>query len=191
MIPNLTTEQRRENLEKAKAARQRRAAILKGVADGSYSVPDVLNMACADDTVARMKVAEGIDMPTYAHEGDAGLDLRITETVTLEPMQKCVVGCGLAVEIPSGCVGLVFPRSGLAAKQGITLSNSVGVIDSGYRGEVCAALINQSYETVTLEAGSRVCQLVVMPYVPCELVPVDKLSDTERGAGGFGSTGVE
>lgn len=137
------------------------------------------------------KVAEGIDMPTYAHDGDAGLDLRITETVTLEPMQKCVVGCGLAVEIPSGCVGLVFPRSGLAAKQGITLSNSVGVIDSGYRGEVCAALINQSYETVTLEAGTRVCQLVVMPYVPCELVPVDELSDTERGAGGFGSTGVE
>lgn len=69
--------------------------------------------------------------------------------------------------------------------------NSVGVIDSGYRGEVCAALINQSYETVTLEAGTRVCQLVVMPYVPCELVPVDELSDTERGAGGFGSTGVE
>ena len=70
------------------------------------------------------KVNEGIEMPRYAHEGDAGLDLRITETVTLEPMQKCVVGCGLAVEIPSGCVGLVFPRSGLAAKQGITLSNS-------------------------------------------------------------------
>lgn len=251
MIPNLTTEQRRENLEKAKAARQRRAAILKSVSDGSYSVVDVLNMALEDETVSRMKVFtlikaapgygfartqqtmkrlhiaesrrikglganqraalvelfggalmigrklrakkvnEGIEMPRYAHEGDAGLDLRITETVTLEPMQKCVVGCGLAVEIPSGCVGLVFPRSGLAAKQGITLSNSVGVIDSGYRGEVCAALINQSYETVTLEAGTRVCQLVVMPYVPCELVPVDELSDTERGAGGFGSTGVE
>lgn len=90
------------------------------------------------------KVNEGIEMPRYAHEGDAGLDLRITETVTLEPMQKCVVGCGLAVEIPSGCVGLVFPRSGLAAKQGITLSNSVGVIDSGYRGEVCAALITRA-----------------------------------------------
>lgn len=90
------------------------------------------------------QVADGFDMPTYAHEGDAGLDLRITETVTLEPMQKCVVGCGLAVEIPSGCVGLLFPR-----------------------------------------------RLVVMPYVPCELVPVDELNDTERGAGGFGSTGIE
>ena len=137
------------------------------------------------------RMSEGFDMPQYAHEGDAGLDLRITETVTLEPMQKCVVGCGLAVEIPSGCVGLVFPRSGLASKHGITLSNSVGVIDSGYRGEVCAALVNQSRDAVTLEAGTRVCQLVVMPYVPCDLVPVDELSDTERGSGGFGSTGVE
>ena len=149
MIPNLTTEQRRENLEKAKAARQRRAAILKGVADGSYSVPDVLNMACADDTVARMKVFTLI---------------------------KAAPGYG-------------FARTQQTMRK--LHSNSVGVIDSGYRGEVCAALINQSYETVTLEAGTRVCQLVVMPYVPCELVPVDELSDTERGAGGFGSTGVE
>ena len=136
-------------------------------------------------------LAEGFALPVYAHEGDAGLDLRITQPVTLEPMQKCVVGCGLAVEIPNGCVGLVFPRSGLAAKHGITLSNSVGVIDSGYRGEVCAALVNQSRETVKLDAGTRVCQLVVMPYVPCDLVEVDELSDTERGDGGFGSTGIE
>lgn len=134
------------------------------------------------------KLVEDMEMPRYAHDGDAGLDLRITETVTLEPMQKCIVGCGLAVEIPRGCVGFVLPRSGLASKKGITLTNSVGVIDSGYRGEICAALINLSYETVTLEAGERVCQLVVMPYVPCELVPVDELGDTERGACGFGST---
>lgn len=137
------------------------------------------------------KVADNIEMPRYAHDGDAGLDLRITAPVMLKPFERCIVGCGLALEIPSGCVGLLFPRSGLASKFGITLANSVGVIDSGYRGEVCAALINQSYETVTLEAGTRVCRLVVMPYVPCDLVPVDELSDTERGAGGFGSTGVE
>ena len=138
-----------------------------------------------------VRVAGNTEAPMYAHDGDAGLDLRITETVTLEPMQKRIVGCGIAVEIPSGCVGLVFPRSGLASKMGITLVNSVGVIDSGYRGEIHAPIINQGCETVTLEAGTRVCQLVVMPYVPCELVPVDELSDTERGAGGFGSTGVE
>lgn len=101
-----------------------------------------------------VKVAEGMEVPCYAHEGDAGLDLRITETVTLEPMQRCIVGCG-------------------------------------YRGEVCAPLINLSYETVTIEAGTRVCQLVVMPYVPCELVPVEELSGTERGTDGFGSTGIE
>lgn len=138
-----------------------------------------------------VKVADGMQVPHYAHDGDAGLDLRITETVTLEPMQRCIVGCGLSIEIPSGCVGLLFPRSGLASKQGITLAHSVGVIDSGYRGEVCAPLINLSYETVTIEAGTRVCQLVVMPYVPCELVPVEELSGTERGTDGFGSTGVE
>lgn len=137
------------------------------------------------------KLSEGAEVPEYAHEGDAGLDLRVTEAVTLAPMQRSVVGCGLAVEIPSGCVGLVFSRSGLASKQGIALANGVGVIDSGYRGEVRAPLINQGRDTVTLEAGTRVCQLVVMPYVPCELVPTDELSDTERGAGGFGSTGVE
>lgn len=137
------------------------------------------------------KMLADMSAPKYANPGDAGLDLRITKAVTLEPMQRVVVGCGVAFEIPTVCVGLVCPRSGLASKQGVTLANSVGVIDSGYRGEVCAALVNLSYETVTLEAGTRVCQLLIVPYVPCELVMVDELSVTERGAGGFGSTGVE
>lgn len=136
-------------------------------------------------------IAEGTQLPCYAHEGDAGLDLRITESVTIEPMQRQFVGTGVAVEIPSGCVGLVFPRSGLASGTGITMPNAVGVIDSGYRGEIRATLLNISNETVMLEAGTRVCQLVIMPYVPCELVPVDELSETERGADGFGSTGID
>lgn len=138
-----------------------------------------------------VRISDGVELPRYAHEGDAGLDLRIKHDVTLEPGQRCNVGTGVAVEIPQGCVGLVFPRSGLATKFGITLSNSVGVIDSGYRGEIGASLINTSSETTTLDAGTRVCQLVVMPYVPCELVPVDALSETERGADGFGSTGID
>ena len=137
-----------------------------------------------------VRISEGVDVPAYAHEGDAGLDLRIKHDITLEPNQRMNVGTGVAVEIPTGCVGLVFPRSGLATKLGITLSNSVGVIDSGYRGEIGASLINKSDETITLDAGTRVCQLVVMPYVPCELVPVEELSETERGADGFGSTGI-
>ena len=137
-----------------------------------------------------VRLSDGAELPRYAHEGDAGLDLRITHDVTLNPGERATVGTGLAVEIPQGCVGLVFPRSGLASKHGITLSNSVGVIDSGYRGEIGATLLNQSDETTTLDAGARVCQLIVMPFVPCELVPCEELTEAERGAAGFGSTGI-
>lgn len=137
-----------------------------------------------------VRLSDGTELPRYAHDGDAGLDLRITHDVTLRPGERATVGTGLAVEIPQGCVGLVFPRSGLASKHGITLSNSVGVIDSGYRGEIGATLLNQSDETTTLDAGTRVCQLIVMPFVPCELVPCEELTETERGAAGFGSTGI-
>lgn len=137
-----------------------------------------------------VRLSDGAELPRYAHEGDAGLDLRITHDVTLRPGERATVGTGLAVEIPQGCVGLVFPRSGLASKHGITLSNSVGVIDSGYRGEIGATLLNQSDETTTLDAGTRVCQLIVMPFVPCELVPCEELTETERGAACFGSTGI-
>lgn len=137
-----------------------------------------------------VRLSDGAELPRYAHEGDAGLDLRITHDVTLNPGERATVGTGLAVEIPQGCVGLVFPRSGLASKHGITLSNRVGVIDSGYRGEIGATLLNQSDETTTLDAGTRVCQLIVMPFVPCELVPCEELTETERGAAGFGSTGI-
>lgn len=137
-----------------------------------------------------VRLSDGAELPRYAHEGDAGLDLRITHDVTLKPGERATVGTGLAVEIPQGCVGLVFPRSGLTSKHGITLSNSVGVIDSGYRGEIGATLLNQSDETTTLDAGTRVCQLIVMPFVPCELVPCEELTETERGAAGFGSTGI-
>ena len=137
-----------------------------------------------------VRLSDGAELPRYAHEGDAGLDLRITHDVTLNPGERATVGTGLAVEIPQGCVGLVFPRSGLASKHGITLSNSVGVIDSGYRGEIGATLLIQSDETTTLDAGTLVCQLIVMPFVPCELVPCEELTETERGAAGFGSTGI-
>ena len=137
-----------------------------------------------------VRLSDGAELPRYAHEGDAGLDLRITHDVTLNPGERATVGTGLAVEIPQGCVGLVFPRSGLASKHGITPSNSVGVIDSGYRGEIGATLLNQSDETTTLDAGTPVCQLIVMPFVPCELVPCEELTETERGAAGFGSTGI-
>ena len=128
--------------------------------------------------------------PAYAHTGDAGLDLRTTEDITLRAGQHKTVGTGIAVEIPEGCVGLVFPRSGLACKHGVALRNCVGVIDSGYRGEIKVTL-TCSEEKITLAAGERVCQLVVMPYVPCKIECVDELADTERGANGYGSTGTK
>lgn len=138
-----------------------------------------------------MKLVDGVELPRYAHEGDAGFDLCLTEDCRLEPNASAVVGLGCAFEIPAGCVGLVFPRSGLASMYGVTLRNGVGVIDSSYRGEVCAPLFNLSCDTVRLPKGSRVCQMVVVPYVPCSLVEVNELSNTERGEDGFGSTGIE
>lgn len=137
-----------------------------------------------------VKLLDGAELPRYAHEGDAGFDLSITENCTLEPSASAIVGLGCAFEIPSGCVGLVFPRSGLASMYGVTLRNGVGVIDSCYRGEVCAPLFNLSCDTVRLEKGMRVCQMVVVPYVPCDLVEVDALDCTDRGANGFGSSGM-
>lgn len=138
----------------------------------------------------KMVIEDGVSIPQYAHPGDAGLDLRIKQAVTLAPGERANIGTGISVEIPQGYVGLVFPRSGLATKQGITLSNSVGVIDSGYRGEIGASLMNTSNETVSLDAGTRVCQLVVMPFAACSIIPVLSLTDTVRGANGFGSSGV-
>lgn len=144
-----------------------------------------------EEIALKMIVEDGMTVPQYAHEGDAGLDLRIKHDVTLEPGQRLNVGTGVSVEIPNGYVGLVFPRSGLATKHGITLSNSVGVIDSGYRGEIGASLINTSDETITLDAHTRVCQMIVMPYAACRIELTDSLADSERGTGGFGSTGVK
>lgn len=129
--------------------------------------------------------------PEYAHLGDAGLDLRILDDVRLDPMQRIIVGCGLAVSIPRGHVGLLFSRSGLSSKQGVAVANGVGVIDSGYRGEVRIPLINFSDKPVCLSAGDRVCQLVIVPYRHAYIQEVDDLDETERGVGGLGSTGYE
>lgn len=147
-----------------------------------------------------VKLTDGAPLPEHAKPGDAGLDLTTRETVTLEPGETRIVGTGVSVEIPEGHVGLVFPRSGLGSR-GINLSNCVGVIDSGYRGEIKAPLHNNhsymhrrygrimaSHDTMTVKRGERVCQLIVVPFVTCECVEVDELSDTERGADGFGST---
>jgi dUTP pyrophosphatase len=138
----------------------------------------------------KVKVLDGV-VPAYAHEGDAGLDLRAAEGLSIPAHGHATVGTGIACEVPSGCVGLVFPRSGLACKSGVALRNCVGVIDSGYRGEIKATLTNDTDDPFVVEAGDRIAQMVVMPYVPCKVEQVEELSETERGDGGYGSTGVK
>lgn len=132
------------------------------------------------------------ELPVRGTPGSAGLDLRavLDEPMTLPPGALVSVPTGIAIGLPSpDTVGLVFARSGLAVKHGIGLSNGVGVIDSDYTGEIRVGLINQSAVPYDLHPGERIAQLVVMPICRPELVEADTLEDTERGAGGFGSTG--
>jgi dUTP pyrophosphatase len=129
-------------------------------------------------------------VPTRAHPGDAGLDLRALEEARLEPGARTSIRTGIAVEIPPGTAGLVLPRSGLAARHGISVVNAPGLIDSGYRGELAVLLLNTDRtEAVALAAGDRIAQLVLVDVHSPTLVEVDQLSDSERGAGGFGSSG--
>ena len=132
-----------------------------------------------------------LPLPAYARASDAGLDLRAAERVVIEPGARALVGTGLAVAIPPGCAGLVLPRSGLALRHGVTVLNAPGLIDAGYRGEIKVLLVNHDPRaTATLERGERVAQLIVQTVVSVELVEVDELPPSERGAGGFGSTGL-
>lgn len=139
-------------------------------------------------SVTRLK--EAAILPARAHAGDAGLDLYACEPAHLGPGERWSVGTGIAVEIPAGHGGLVLPRSGLAREHGISLVNSPGLIDAGYRGEVRVLLLNTDpAELFRIEPGDRIAQLVIAPIVLAEPVEVEALSESARGAGGFGSTG--
>lgn len=128
--------------------------------------------------------------PVAAHENDAGIDLRARIDTTLDVGQWAMLPTGIAIAIPTGHAGLVAPRSGLAARHGISVVNGPGVVDSGYRGEVNVILINHGTAPVTLARGDRIAQLVVVPVAHVDLVEVGELPDSERGADGFGSTGT-
>jgi dUTP pyrophosphatase len=129
-------------------------------------------------------------LPTRAHEGDAGLDLYACETAHIGPGERWSVGTGIAVEIPAGHAGLVLPRSGIAREHGISLVNSPGLIDAGYRGEVRVLLLNNDpAETFRVAPGDRIAQLVLTPVAIAEPVLVESLSESARGDGGFGSSG--
>lgn len=135
------------------------------------------------------RLTDTAKLPTRGSTSAAGYDLYADETGTIEPHNTRMISTGLAVEIPEGYFGGIFARSGLAAKEGIRPANCVGVIDSDYRGPVKVAAHNDSDIPRKIEAGERIAQLVVLPYLPVEFEETDELSDTERGSGGFGSTG--
>jgi dUTP pyrophosphatase len=135
-------------------------------------------------------------MPSYAHEGDAGLDLKATCSLTLKKGERALVGTGLRLALEEGTVGFVCPRSGLAVKHGLTVLNAPGVVDASYRGEIKVPLINLGDEEIHIKEGDRIAQLVVLPFVSIKILSLSqeefkgKELVTSRGTGGFGSTGV-
>lgn len=151
-----------------------------------------------------VKLTDGAPLPFHAKPGDAGMDLTTRDTVEIAPGGTVLVHTGVAAEIPEGYYGAIVPRSGMASKRGITLANTPSTIDSGYRGEILLPLHNIAPSHifangtclpnfdgfVTVERGERVAQLIILPHATCECVAVDELSDTERGATGFGSSGT-
>lgn len=137
----------------------------------------------------RLPHGDGLALPRYASEDAAGLDVAAAEELTLQPRQRHAVATGFAIEIPRGYEVQVRPRSGLAMKHGITCLNTPGTIDSDYRGEVKVILVNLGQEPFEIRRGERIAQLVPAPVLRADFVEASELSDTERGSGGFGSTG--
>ncbi|WP_171013064.1 dUTP diphosphatase [Microbacterium sp. 2FI] len=132
------------------------------------------------------------DIPTYAHPGDAGADLVAAEAVRLEPGQRALIGTGVRIALPEGYAAFVVPRSGLAAKHGITVVNAPGTVDAGYRGEIKVTLLNtDAASAYDIAVGDRVAQLIVMPVPRARFIPVETLPESVRGDGGFGSTGYD
>ncbi|GAC1510504.1 MAG: dUTP diphosphatase [Pseudarthrobacter sp.] len=132
----------------------------------------------------------GLEAPSYAHPGDAGADLRAREDVVLQPGERKLVPTGVSIALPDGFVALIHPRSGLATKQGLTIVNAPGTVDAGYRGEIAVTLLNtDAREAIELRRGDRIAQMVIQRVEYAQFVPVSELSESVRGAGGFGSTG--
>lgn len=142
--------------------------------------------------VRRLPHGEGLELPAYATEHSAGFDLRaaIEKPLVLRPLERAIVPTGFVFEIPEGYEGQVRPRSGLAAKKGLTVLNSPGTIDADYRGEVKVILVNLGQEEVIINRGERIAQLVVAPVSRVQIVEVEEVSQTPRGEKGFGSTGT-
>ena len=147
-------------------------------------------MATPSIEIALCRLDQGVPPPSYAHPGDAGADLVTTVDVTIAPGERVLVPTGIALALPEGYVGLVHPRSGLAARHGLSIVNAPGTIDAGYRGEVKVLLVNLDPATpISLQRGDRVAQLVVQRFEQARFVEVEELPDSVRGEGGYGSTG--
>ncbi|WP_435769227.1 dUTP diphosphatase [Nocardioides sp. SYSU DS0651] len=152
-------------------------------------------MPHADDLAHDVEIAVSLldpdlPLPAYAHPGDAGADLVTTVDVTLAPGERALVPTGIAIALPDGYVALVHPRSGLAARHGLSIVNTPGTVDAGYRGEIKVLLINHDpAEPIVLRRGDRIAQLVVQRFERARFVAVDALPDSVRGSGGYGSTG--
>ena len=137
------------------------------------------------------RLDEDVELPSYAYEGDAGLDLRSAEDVVLKPFERRLVSTGLAIAIPDGYAGFVQPRSGLALREGLSMANTPGLIDAHYRGELKVCAINLDPEReIHITKGERIAQLVIQKVPRVSLLEVDSLDETDRGVGGFGSSGA-
>ena len=141
-------------------------------------------------TVKVLRTDPAAQLPVYAHPGDAGMDVRSIEDVTLSPGARALIHTGLVLMLPPNAAAQVRPRSGLALKHGVTVLNTPGTIDAGYRGEVGVILINLGTEPFVVEKGMKIAQIVVSPVAQAEVVEVTSVDETDRGAGGFGSTGI-
>lgn len=145
-------------------------------------------MARIDVSIKRLDPS--VELPQYAYEGDAGLDLRANESVDIAPYERVLIHTGIAIALPDGYAGFVQPRSGMALKRGLSIVNTPGLIDAHYRGELMVIAINlDAHEPIHIERGERIAQLVIQEVPTVRLVEVDELDSTDRGAGGFGSSG--
>ncbi len=142
-------------------------------------------------SVAIKRLDPSVELPSYAYAGDAGLDLRAQASVDIAPFERVLIPTGLAIALPDGYAGFVQPRSGMALKRGLSIVNTPGLIDAHYRGELKIIAINlDAHETIHIERGERIAQLVIQAVPTVQLVEVDELDETDRGTGGFGSSGA-
>ena len=157
------------------------------------TMPDATHHAAAVVSIRHLEHAEGLPLPQYATADSAGMDLlaAVHEDVILRPMERVLVPTGIAIALPAGYEAQVRPRSGLALKHGITVLNTPGTVDADYRGEVGVILINLSHTPFVVPRGMRIAQMIIAPYTRAVWEVVDTLPDTQRGSGGFGSTGLK